>query len=629
MPSPTAHTGGNFNFEYVTANGGSAQQTRINAQRGINGAAMLLGAGLWTVRPGANVLPYFSQEYFAVYSQNDWRPTSKLTINLGLRWEVQPGPTERENRMSAWDFTKMNPFGTQGAVAFPGEDGYSRNLWDTEYNNWGPRVGAAYTMIHSTVVRGGFGITYLPSNTGYFSGPTDYGRRTSRAASRRFPTARIPAAWSPASSRIRRQSSTRSAAIRPRRRSTASASRASPASSRTAARRSGTCSSSGRSGTDWTASAGYTASLSRNLLNRSFPIQNLQSIDPAVLAAGATYIASNGTVNPATQLVPNPISRDRAAAAVRRRARRGDDCPPDDVLPVSTAGPRHRQQLGRERRLPRHAAPGQGRRSPGPDARREPIRGRGTWRTRTPASMTGRASTPAAPPRTGTSTTARKLDIGLSDVPHRLVATFLYQVPLSIKGQASAPTADRESGRRRLASRRLGDLADRLPNRHQRCEHGCGAGAPGSCRRRGSPAARESVGLVRRPDGGDAAERTRDHASEPHLPQIQPRCVRRPRGDHAEWGDRGGTYWYGNASQTCADIRTDSRFNIDISLRRDLPLAGYRLEFGVDMMNVLNHTEFSGAYAGGLGGAVTAPSGAGLVPGMGNATNFGTRGMAT
>ena len=175
MPSPFAHSGGNFNFQYTTASGGVASLVTTNAQRGVNAAAMLLGTGVWWIRPGANVQPALSQKYFAVYSQNDWRASSKLTINLGLRWELQPGPTERFNRMSAWDFEATNAFGTKGAIAFPGVDGYSRNLWDTTYDNWGPRVGAAYSVNDRTVLRGGFGITYLPSNTGYFSGPTDYG----------------------------------------------------------------------------------------------------------------------------------------------------------------------------------------------------------------------------------------------------------------------------------------------------------------------------------------------------------------------------------------------------------------------------------------------------------------------
>ena len=98
MPSPFAHQGGNFNFEYVTASGGVASLVQTNAQRGINAAGMLLGTGVWWIRPGANVNPAFSQKYFAMYSQNDWRASSKLTINLGIRWEVQPGPTERFDR---------------------------------------------------------------------------------------------------------------------------------------------------------------------------------------------------------------------------------------------------------------------------------------------------------------------------------------------------------------------------------------------------------------------------------------------------------------------------------------------------------------------------------------------------
>ncbi|MEO7273371.1 MAG: carboxypeptidase-like regulatory domain-containing protein, partial [Vicinamibacterales bacterium] len=59
MPSPFAHQGGNFNFEYATASGGVASIVNTNAQRGVNGAAMLLGTGVWWIRPGANVAPDF------------------------------------------------------------------------------------------------------------------------------------------------------------------------------------------------------------------------------------------------------------------------------------------------------------------------------------------------------------------------------------------------------------------------------------------------------------------------------------------------------------------------------------------------------------------------------------------
>src|SRR5260370_9409855 len=61
---------------------------------------------------------------------------------------------------------------------FRGANGNSRNLWATEYRDFGPRVGAAYQLGHNMVLRGGFGISYLPSNTGYFSTPNEYGEES-------------------------------------------------------------------------------------------------------------------------------------------------------------------------------------------------------------------------------------------------------------------------------------------------------------------------------------------------------------------------------------------------------------------------------------------------------------------
>ena len=178
--------GGDYTFEYVSATGGTTTQDNSPLVDGIGGAAMLLGRGVWFVRPGANLKPAYAAKYFAAYSQNDWRVRSKLTLNLGLRWDLQPGPTERYNRLAGVDLTKQNPFGTMGVLAFPGTNGYSRNLWDTEYHDFQPRVGGAYQITPELVVRGGFGISYLPSNTGYFSSPTIMVKRRLLLVIRRF-----------------------------------------------------------------------------------------------------------------------------------------------------------------------------------------------------------------------------------------------------------------------------------------------------------------------------------------------------------------------------------------------------------------------------------------------------------
>ena len=176
MPSPFAHQGGNFNFEYTTASGGVASLVTTNAQRGVNAAAMLLGTGVWWIRPGANVaagllaevLRGLLAERLAGDVEADGQPRAAVGSAARADRALQPHVVVGLRRRRA-------PSARPGAIAFPGVDGYSRNLWDTTYDNWGPRVGAAYQWNDRTVLRGGFGITYLPTNTGYFSSPVDYG----------------------------------------------------------------------------------------------------------------------------------------------------------------------------------------------------------------------------------------------------------------------------------------------------------------------------------------------------------------------------------------------------------------------------------------------------------------------
>jgi hypothetical protein len=91
-----------------------------------------------------------------IFAQDDWRITKKLTLNLGLRWDLYTAPVEIDNRQANFDITT-------GALLVAGENGASRALVNTNYRNFGPRVGFAYQVGKDgkTVVRGGVGVFYF------------------------------------------------------------------------------------------------------------------------------------------------------------------------------------------------------------------------------------------------------------------------------------------------------------------------------------------------------------------------------------------------------------------------------------------------------------------------------------
>ena len=635
MPSPFAHQGGNFNFQYVTASGGVASLVTTNAQRGINAAGMLLGTGVWWIRPGANVNPAFSQKYFAIYSQNDWRANSKLTINLGLRWEVQPGPTERFDRMSSWDFTEQSAFGTQGAIAFPGVDGYSRNLWDTTYDDWGPRVGAAYQWNDKTVLRGGFGITYLPTNTGYFSGPTDYG-------SANFSGGVTQTAYgtSPAGVPVIRFSDP--APLAP----AIGGDPTAPQVYGIGEARFNRHLENGQArqwnvfversiGTHWMTSIGYSASVSRNLHNRSFPIQNLQNMPAETLAAWRDqYIASNGTLNPATQLVQNPWQPTTgplipfAGILGQRTIARQNTLFPYPLLVGSVAAVNlseatadyHALLLRVSRRF-----------AGGMMLDVNYTFSRNMDDTDTVEDNQGFNASGGPGGGYDITDRSRNRHIGYSDIPHRLVGTFLYELPFGPgKAFASSPgVASAILGGWQLGGSLIWQTGfpvaingantgaainrpDRVPGVDLVLPESLWGWYDGNTR-------------VTLPSGRIITPPARTYLK--YNPDaFVGRVVTTPSGRIVA-----DQYWVGNADMTYDEIRTDNRFNIDLSIRRTFRLPGeLSLEIGADAMNVLNHTQFNGAYTGGLGATVTTANPAlGLVPGMGNANNFGTRGIPT
>jgi hypothetical protein len=108
--------------------------------------------------------------YWAIYAQDDWRVTDRLTLNAGVRWEVELPRRVEGNRMNSFDPVAINPIsGTPGVVTFAGVNGTPERAFATDTNNFGPRLGFAYRLpgARETVLRGGGGMFFGPtvSNT--------------------------------------------------------------------------------------------------------------------------------------------------------------------------------------------------------------------------------------------------------------------------------------------------------------------------------------------------------------------------------------------------------------------------------------------------------------------------------
>lgn len=109
---------------------------------------------------------------YALFVQDDWKVTPRLTVNLGMRWEYEGGITDRFNAISNFDpavTTSINGLNLRGGLSFPGVGGLSRGHRDAEYTNFQPRFGFAWQLLPKTVVRGGYSISYLPT-TGIYVG---------------------------------------------------------------------------------------------------------------------------------------------------------------------------------------------------------------------------------------------------------------------------------------------------------------------------------------------------------------------------------------------------------------------------------------------------------------------------
>lgn len=155
--------GGSFNFRHE-------QSAGLNGNAVVGGwplASLAMGATEWSWVTVTDASPAYRFRNQAYFFNDDVRLTSKLNINVGLRYEYQAPRTEAHDWYRAFDPTAINPIVNRpGALVHAaGLDGMQakyRGMYDGDKSNFAPRVGFAYALGKQTVVRGGIGIYYAP-----------------------------------------------------------------------------------------------------------------------------------------------------------------------------------------------------------------------------------------------------------------------------------------------------------------------------------------------------------------------------------------------------------------------------------------------------------------------------------
>jgi hypothetical protein len=173
--SPGSAASGNFTFNNTFTRSDPFTPTSGDTS-GSGMASLLLGL------PAFGSLGYTSSlslqnHYVGMFIQDDWKVNSRLTLNFGLRFELETPYTERYNRMSyGFDENAKLPvtvpgFDLRGGIVFAATGGYPRRGGIIDGNNFGPRFGFAYSPAAKTVLRGGYGMFFSGQafNTGFLA----------------------------------------------------------------------------------------------------------------------------------------------------------------------------------------------------------------------------------------------------------------------------------------------------------------------------------------------------------------------------------------------------------------------------------------------------------------------------
>jgi hypothetical protein len=156
-----------FNFDRGLTSGPVATVTSATSGNGI--ASLLLGTGSSGNAPIAAATA-ITAGYHGAYIQDSWRATRRLTLHLGMRWEVQTARTERFNRFNNFDPAIPSPLAQQTGLPLTGGLVFvtpsERGAWDADWVNFAPRVALAYKLTDKLVFRSGYGIFYPQTGGG-------------------------------------------------------------------------------------------------------------------------------------------------------------------------------------------------------------------------------------------------------------------------------------------------------------------------------------------------------------------------------------------------------------------------------------------------------------------------------
>src|SRR5712692_5593197 len=177
--NPSAHAAGRYDFTTTFTRGPLDNSTAATIGQEL--ASFLLGVPTGGLID-RNTARSNQTLYNGVFFHDDWKVNQNLTLNLGLRYELEGATTERFNRnIRGFDANISSPieaaakaayaanpiaqipagsFSVKGGLIFA--DSQHRGFWDSDKNNFQPRIGFAFQLNEKTVMRGGFGVYMAP-----------------------------------------------------------------------------------------------------------------------------------------------------------------------------------------------------------------------------------------------------------------------------------------------------------------------------------------------------------------------------------------------------------------------------------------------------------------------------------